>query len=147
MSDAPDQHPDTGEPTRIVVGVMSPMTASNMRPDALASAGVDPTQPNRGGDAFVDIEKFRLSPMEYGVNPAKALTTAAVKLRAQTTAMMRDAARLEGLARMLQAIEEASRAAAAPGAESLIPYVGVGSEQAMILADMADALLRRYGRR
>ena len=28
----PDLHPSTGEPTRIVVGVMSPMTASNMRP-------------------------------------------------------------------------------------------------------------------
>lgn len=32
MSDAPDLHPSTGEPTRIVVGVMSPMTAANMRP-------------------------------------------------------------------------------------------------------------------
>lgn len=32
MSDTPDLHPSTGEPTRIVVGVMSPMTASNMRP-------------------------------------------------------------------------------------------------------------------
>lgn len=31
MSDAPDLHPDTGEPTRIVVGVMSPMTAKNIR--------------------------------------------------------------------------------------------------------------------
>lgn len=32
MSDAPDLHPETGEPTRIVVGVMSSMTARNMRP-------------------------------------------------------------------------------------------------------------------
>lgn len=31
MSDAPDLHPETGEPTRIVVGVMSPMTAKNIR--------------------------------------------------------------------------------------------------------------------
>lgn len=27
-----DLHPDTGQPTTIVVGVMSPMTAANMRP-------------------------------------------------------------------------------------------------------------------
>lgn len=31
MTDAPDLHPVTGEPTRIVVGVMSPMLATNMR--------------------------------------------------------------------------------------------------------------------
>lgn len=31
MSDTPDLHPETGEPTRIVVGVMSPMTAKNIR--------------------------------------------------------------------------------------------------------------------
>lgn len=54
MSDTPDKHPETGEPTRIVVGVMSPMTASNIR---LPNGGTSRTTGR--ARVIVDLDRAR----------------------------------------------------------------------------------------
>ncbi len=54
MSDAPDLHPDTSEPTRIVVGVMSPMTAKNIR---LPNGGTSRTTGR--ARVIVDLDRAR----------------------------------------------------------------------------------------
>lgn len=62
MSDAPDLHPETGEPTRIVVGVMSVMTGRNMRvPDDITRPLVNGGTSRTTGRArvIVDLDRAR----------------------------------------------------------------------------------------
>lgn len=77
MPNSPDLHPITGEPTRIVVGVMSPMTPESARIGGRAQARAE-------SRALVDLDNARdIASRRVGPHAEAAIGRALLKLAEQ----------------------------------------------------------------